>query len=75
MTGIATCAHASRTMMASALYTDKYDLNAKGKARLDTLTNRNPDQNTGTMPDMPGTYIKPIVRSTKPELDRAIYYW
>ena len=31
LTGIATCAHKTRTMMTSALYTDYYQLNQAGK--------------------------------------------
>lgn len=74
MTAIATCAHKSRTMMASALYADSYDVSKKGEDRIAALV----DQNRGPAteePVVPGMYIKPMVRANPPHLDRAIYYW
>ena len=69
LTGIATCAHSTRTMMASALYADSYDLNTKGKDRINALVPKIEAE------IVPGMEIKPIVRSGTPSLDRAIYYW
>ena len=42
LTAIATCAHSTRTMMTSALYTDYYQLNAKGRKRVVALLSQNP---------------------------------
>ena len=76
LTGIATCAHKTRTMMASALYANSYDINVKGKERLETLRTQSQGPINGdSEPIAPGTYIKPIVRANPPHLDRAIYYW
>ena len=41
LTSIATCAHQSRTMMASILYTDSFDVNTKGKERIEKLKGQN----------------------------------
>jgi len=37
MTGIATCAHKTRTMMTSILYTNYFQLNIVGKAKVMAL--------------------------------------
>jgi len=72
MTGIATCAHKSRTMMASVLYTDKYAINAAGKERIAKLEGQN---GRPSVKPVTKTQLSPIVRGQNVELDRAIYFW
>lgn len=75
LTGIATCAHKSRTMMASLLYTDYYQLNEVGKQKVAKILNQNPTPIRTGPKHVPGTDLRPLVRGVDPTLDRAIYYW
>ena len=73
LTGIATCAHKSRTMMASILYTDTYTINAEGQKRLTKVMSQNPTPLIQKI--TAGKEMAPIVRGEISALDKSIYYW
>lgn len=75
LTGIATCAHKTRTMMTSILYTDYFQLNEVGKAKVQMLLSKNPTPRAQGPRHVPGLELRPIVQGSNANLDRAIYYW
>lgn len=64
--------------MASALYTDYYQLNEAGRQRVMALLSQNPSMPMNVpqvVEQLPGADLQPIVRGPDANLDRAIYYW
>lgn len=62
MTGIATCAHKTRTMMTSILYTNYFQLNDVGKAKVRAMLQMNPMPLVQRPRKVPGAGMRPIVR-------------
>lgn len=75
LTGISSCAHQTRTMMASLLYTDYYKLNSTGLQKVDDRVSSNIQPAVAKPSFIPGGQLRPLVRGKNAELDRAVYYW
>jgi len=74
LTGISSCAHQTRTMMASLLYTDFYQVNQIGMQKISELAGNNPMPVVKPV-HVPGAQLRPLVRGQDAELDRAVYHW
>jgi len=75
LTGVASCAHKTRTMMTSILYTDYFSLNNEGKNKISMMLQSNPPVLPSGPEIIPSTQVRPLVRGVDAALDKAIYYW